>query len=76
MCGAKQTKQPNNNGPINNNQPTRINGESDKEHKLLFTQCGVNEPTSGGESSLSVPLSIETLITMRFSKELQELEFS
>jgi hypothetical protein len=27
--GAKQTKQPNNNGPSNNNQPIKINGESD-----------------------------------------------
>jgi hypothetical protein len=43
---------------------------------ILFIQFGVNEPMSGGESSLFVPLSIETLITMRFSKELQELEFS
>jgi hypothetical protein len=42
VCGAKQTKQPNNNGPNNNNQPTKINGESGKEHKLLFTQFGVN----------------------------------
>jgi hypothetical protein len=40
---------------------------------ILFTQFGVNEPTSGGESNLSVPLSIETLITMRFSTRVTRI---
>jgi hypothetical protein len=38
VSGAKQL---NNNGPSNNNPPTRINGESDKEHNNICLPSSV-----------------------------------
>jgi hypothetical protein len=47
MCGASVTS-----NQIKLIEMMKVNNSNKREeHKILFTQFGVNEPTSGGESN-------------------------
>ena len=48
--------------------------ESNKEHKILFTQFGVNEPNLGERDLRSTIKASSNLITMRFTKSYKNLD--
>jgi hypothetical protein len=78
VCGAKQLKQPTTTMDIQAiiiSTKAKTN-ESNKEHKILFTQFGVNEPTSGGERS---PFHYQSFLILDYNeiyKSCKNLEFS
>ena len=66
----------NNGYPSNNNQPKSKLMKAIKNTRILFTQFGVNEPTSGGERS---PFHYQSFLILDYNeiyKSCKNLEFS